>query len=87
MSDYAYELRQKIDDSEYGYLQQDSIIKLRKTVKRMSFEVLLDEYQDYVTRGIWSPAPPFKDTFRWIQYGIELKMELTRRDKKGSIIL
>lgn len=87
MSDYAYELRQQIDDSDYGHLQDDSIIKLRKTVKRMSFETLLDEYQTYVTRGIWNPASPFKDTFRWIQYGIELKMELSRRDRKGSKIL
>lgn len=87
MSDYAYQLRQQIDDSDYGYFKQDSIISLRKKVKRMSFETLLDEYQTYVSRGIWNPAPPFKDTFKWIQYGIELKMELQRRDRKGSKIL
>ena len=87
MSDYAYEINQQIDDTDYGYFNYDSLTKLRKLVKKMPFEALLDEYQDYIKRGMWNPKTPFTEVIKWVQYGIALKMELQKRDRKRTVIL
>lgn len=77
MSDYAYEQKQMIDDSEYGY---------KLDLSKVPFETLLEWYTDYRSANIWE-HPGFDSTFKFIQYGILLRHELTKRDKKGSIIL
>lgn len=84
MSDYLEEIKQRIDDSEYG-LDTDKV--LREKMKTMSYEELLDRYFEYSTRSMWNPAYPFTDSFKWVQYGIALRAELNKRDKRGSMIL
>lgn len=77
MSDYAAETKQQIDDIDYGYTN----------LKELPFEVLLEMYSDYRNSNIWTPPSNFKDTFSYVQYGVRLKMELQRRDKRGSKVL
>lgn len=76
-SDYQEEVKQQIDDTDYGYIN----------LLALPFEVLLEKYIDYRNSNIWTPPAPFKDTFSYIQYGVKLKMELQKRDMRGSKIL
>ena len=58
-----------------------------KDFKKIPFEQLLEMYADYRNSNIWEHPGGFKDTFTYVQYGMVLKLELQRRDRKGSTIL
>ena len=77
MSDYLEETKQ-LDDRDYN---------APANLKELPFETLLEMYSDYRNSNIWTPPAEFKDTFSYIQYGVRLKMELQRRDKRGSKVL
>lgn len=79
MSDYQLQKREEIDDTDYDY-------QVMNTLKKVPFELLLEMYADYRASNIWEHEG-FKDTFSFLQYGVALRRELSRRDKKGSRIV
>jgi hypothetical protein len=61
---------------------------MNNELNKIPYETILELYIDYRNSNIWNPPAPFTHTFDYVVYGVNLKRELQRRDKKkGSMIL
>lgn len=55
---------------------------------KVPFELLVELYMDYKASNIWKPPSPFLSTIEYVKYGVRLKREVEKRDRKrGSVIL